>query len=107
MTPLKKARKHQALDALVLSVLASFRQHGPMQWTDWHQSARAKRGGKRGLATQTFDEAVKRLVANGRVRKDKNGCYEGIYSAGEGVEGVSLRRESPRCRNRPILRSHS
>jgi len=87
MTPIKKARKQQELDALAFSVLAGFRQQGAMPWTDWHQATSTKRGGKRGLSTHTFDDAVKRLVANGRVRKDKNGCYEGVYSAVEEAEG--------------------
>jgi hypothetical protein len=86
-SPLKKARKQQELDALVFSVLVSYRQQGPIQWTDWHQATSTKRGGKRGLATYTFSNAVKRLVANGRVRKDKNGCYEGVYSGVEDAEG--------------------
>jgi hypothetical protein len=80
MTPVKKARKQQELEAMAFNVLASFRQQGGMPWTDWHQTTNAKRGGKRGLSTRTFSDVVKRLVANGRVRKDKNGCYEGIYS---------------------------
>jgi hypothetical protein len=87
MTPMKKARKQQELDALVFSVLVSYRQQGPIQWTDWHQATSTKRGGKRGLATYTFSNAVKRLVANGRVRKDKNGCYEGVYSGVGDAEG--------------------
>src|SRR5215471_5425496 len=86
MTPLKKARRHQELDALAFNVLAGFRQQGAIAWTDWHQATSTKRGGKRGLSTHTFNEAVKRLVANGRVRKDKHGCYEGVYSAVENAE---------------------
>jgi hypothetical protein len=86
MTPAKKARKQQELDTLVFSVLASYRQQGPMQWTDWYQATVVKKGGKRGMSTRTFSDAVIRLVANGRVRKDENGHYEGVYSAGEDAE---------------------
>jgi hypothetical protein len=64
-----------------------------MQWTDWHESARTKRGGKRGLATETFAAAVKRLVANGRVRKDENGCYEGVYTDAEASHGAGNPRD--------------
>jgi hypothetical protein len=98
MTPLKKARKHQELDALVLSVLASYRQQGPMQWTDWHQEARAKRGGKRGLATETFAAAVRRLLAKERVRKDENGCYvyvECVDVPNEGMSRTDIRNVPP------------
>jgi hypothetical protein len=79
MTPLKKARKQQELDALAFNVLASFRQQGAIAWTDWHHATRTKREGKGELSTHTFHEAVTRLVANRQVQKDENGCYEGVY----------------------------
>jgi hypothetical protein len=82
---IKKARKQQELDALAFNVLVSFRHQGAMQWTDWHETTSARRGGRR-LGTRTFSDAVKRLVASGRVRKDKDGCYEAVYSAVEDSE---------------------
>ena len=88
---IKKARKQQELDELVFNVLSSFRHQGAMQWTDWHETTSARRGG-RGLSTRTFSDVVKRLVASGRVRKDKDGCYEGVYSdAGDSILAANSR----------------
>jgi hypothetical protein len=86
-SPLKKARKQQQLDDLVFSVLAGFRQHGPMQWTDWHHAAIIKKGGRRQLSSRTFSDTVIRLVDNGRVQKNEDGHYEGVYGAAENAEG--------------------
>jgi hypothetical protein len=82
-SPLKKARKQQQLDDLAFGVLAGFRQQGPMQWTDWYHATVIKRGGKKGMSFNTFSDTVIRLVANGRVRKNEDGHYEGVYGAGE------------------------
>jgi hypothetical protein len=71
---IKKERKQQELDELAFNVLASFRQHGAMQWVEWHETTRARRG-ERGLGTTTFSDAVKRLMAEGRVQIDGDGCY--------------------------------
>ena len=97
--PIKKARKQQELDELVFNVLSSFRHQGAMQWTDWHETTSARRGGRRGLSTRTFSDVVKRLVASGRVRKDKDGCYEGVYSdAGNFIPAVnSAEVETEQC----------
>src|SRR6516162_11552043 len=72
--PIKKAKKEQELDELVFNVLSSFRHQGVMQWTDWHETTSARRG-ERGLGTTTFSDAVKRLMAEGRVQIDGDGCY--------------------------------
>src|SRR6516164_9127498 len=94
---IKKARKQQELDELVFNVLSSFRHQGAMQWTDWHETTSARRGG-RGLSTRTFSDVVKRLVASGWVRKDKDGCYEGVYSdAGNSVTANSRDVETEQC----------
>ena len=81
---IKKARKQQELDELVFNVLSSFRHQGAMQWTDWHETTSARRG-KVGLGTGTFSAIVKRLMAQGRVQLDGDGCYRvvdgGIISA--------------------------
>ena len=68
--PIKKARKQRDLDELAFNVLSSFRQQGAMQWTDWYETTSARRG-ERGLGTTTFNDAVKRLMAEGQVRMDK------------------------------------
>ena len=68
--PIKKARKQRELDELTFNVLSSFRQQGAMQWTDWYETTSARRG-ERGLGTTTFNDAVKRLMAEGQVRMDK------------------------------------
>jgi hypothetical protein len=75
---IKKARKQQELDDLAFNVLSSFRHQGAMQWCDWHETTRARRG-KVGLGTTTFNNAVKRLIAEGRVRIDEDGCYRIVY----------------------------
>ena len=80
--PIKKARKQRELDGLVLGVLNSFRQQGAMQWTDWYETTSARRG-ERGLGTTTFNDAVKRLMAEGQVRMDKDECYRVAYDAVE------------------------
>jgi hypothetical protein len=79
---IKKARQQQELDALVFNVLATFRHQGALQWTDWHETTRARRG-ERGLGTTTFNDAVKRLMAQGRVQIDGDGCYRAAYGAVE------------------------
>ena len=71
---IKKANQQRELDALAFNVLASFRHQGGMQWTDWHQTTRTRRG-KQGLGTGTFSEIVKRLTAQRRVQIDEHGCY--------------------------------
>jgi hypothetical protein len=77
---IKKANMQRELDALAFSVLVSFRQQGAMQWGDWFQTTRTKRG-KLGLGTGTFSETVKRLMAAGRVQIDKAGCYQVVFDA--------------------------
>ena len=72
--PIKKAKKQRELDGLVFNVLASFRHQGAMQWTDWHETTSARRR-KVGLGTGTFSAIVKRLMAQGRVQMDGDGCY--------------------------------
>ena len=72
--PIKKARKQQELDELAFNVLSSFRHQGAMQWTDWHETTSARRG-KVGLGTGTFSAIAKRLMAQGRVQVDGDGCY--------------------------------
>ena len=78
--PIKKARKQRELDELAFNVLSSFRQQGAMQWTDWYETTSARRG-ERGLGTTTFNDAVKRLMAEGRVQIDGDGCYRVAYDA--------------------------
>jgi len=85
--PIKKARKQRELDELAFNVLSSFRQQGAMQWTDWYETTTARRG-ERGLGTTTFNDAVKRLMAEGRVQMDKDGCYRVAYDAVEDLEDV-------------------
>ena len=80
--PIKKARKQRELDELAFNVLSSFRQQGAMQWTDWYETTSARRG-ERGLGTTTFNDAVKRLMAEGQVRMDKDECYRVAYDAVE------------------------
>jgi hypothetical protein len=80
---IKKARMQQELDDLAFNVLSSFRHRGAMQWCDWHETTRARRG-KIGLGTGTFSAVVKRLMAQGRVQMDRDGCYQalgGVLSA--------------------------
>jgi hypothetical protein len=81
---IKKAKRQRELDELVFGVLVSFRHHGAMQWVDWHEMTRARRG-ERGLGTTTFSDAVKRLMGEGRVRMDANGSYLAIYDSGPGL----------------------
>jgi hypothetical protein len=80
--PIKKANMQQALDALVFSVLVGFRQQGGMQWTDWFETTRTRRG-KVGLGPGTFSEAVKRLTAQGRVQIAGDGGYQVVFDAAE------------------------
>jgi hypothetical protein len=84
----KKAKMQQALDALAFSVLVSFRQQGAMQWTDWFETTRTRRD-KRGLGPGTFSETVKRLMAQGRVQMDGEGCYRVVFDAVGDDVGVS------------------
>jgi hypothetical protein len=77
---IKKAKKERELDALAFNVLASFRHQGAMQWTDWHETTRARRG-KVGLGTGTFSNVVKRLMAQGRVQVDGDRCYRVVEDA--------------------------
>jgi hypothetical protein len=74
---IRQVRMQQGLDALAFSVLASSRQ---MQWTDWYSTTKTRRG-KLGLSTCTFSEAVKRLMAHGRVQLDGDGCYQMVFDA--------------------------
>ena len=83
--PIKKARKQRELDELAFNVLSSFRQQGAMQWTDWYETTTARRG-ERGLGTTTFNDAVKRLMAEARVQIDGNGCYRVAYDAVKDLE---------------------
>ena len=85
--PIKKARKERELDELAFNVLSSFRQQGAMQWTDWYETTTARRG-KPGLGATTFNDAVKRLMAEGQVRMDKDECYRVAYDAVEDLEDV-------------------
>ena len=85
--PIKKARKERELDELAFNVLSSFRHQGAMQWTDWYETTSARRG-ERGLGTTTFNDAVKRLMAEGRVQVDGDGCYRVAYDAVEDLEDV-------------------
>lgn len=78
---IKKARKQRELDDLVFNVLVSFRHHSAMQWVDWYEMTRARRG-KAGVGHTTFHNAVKRLMAEGRVRRSGDGCYRAVYDAG-------------------------
>ena len=73
-SPIKKANMQRELDALAFSVLANFRHQGAMQWTDWYETTRARRG-KVGLGTSAFSQTVKRLNAQGRAQVDGDGCY--------------------------------
>jgi hypothetical protein len=95
MGRIKKAKKQQELDALVFNVLASFQHHGAIQWTDWYETTRVKRG-ERGLGNTTFSDAVKRLMAEARVQIDGDGCYFAVFDAelgpiplGSGVGNLS------------------
>ena len=84
--PLKQARKDRALDELACNVLSSFKQ---MRWTDWYETTAARRGGRRRLSTRTFSTVVKRLVASGQARKDKDDSYDIyriVYDAVEAAE---------------------
>ena len=87
--PIKKARKQRELDELTFNVLSSFRQQGAMQWTDWYETTSARRG-ERGLGTTTFNDAVKRLMAEGQVRMDKDECYRVAYDAVELEDVVNI-----------------
>jgi hypothetical protein len=78
---IKKAGQQQELDALAFNVLASFRHQGALQWVDWYETTRARRG-KVGLGTGTFSAIVKRLMAQGRVQIDADGCYRVADSGG-------------------------
>jgi hypothetical protein len=78
--PIKKAKKQRELDELVFNVLSSFRHQGAMQWTDWHETTRARRG-KVGLGTGTFSNVVKRLMVQRRVQVDGDGCYRVVEDA--------------------------
>ena len=78
--PIKKARKERELDELAFNVLSSFRHQGAMQWTDWYETTSARRG-KVGVGTGTFSAIVKRLMAQGRVQIDRDGCYRVAYDA--------------------------
>ena len=78
--PIKKANMQRALDALAFSVLLSFRQQGAMQWTDWFETTRTRRG-KLGLGPGTFSETVKRLIAQGRAQVDGDGYYRIVDDA--------------------------
>jgi hypothetical protein len=89
-SPIKKATLQQALDALTFSVLAGFRHLGGMRWTDWHEATRARRGK---LSTGTFSLVVRRLTAAGRVRIDKDGCYQVVFDMGE--EAVADNSRTP------------
>jgi hypothetical protein len=75
---IKKANQQRELDALTFNVLASFRHQGALQWTDWYETTKAKRGK---LSTSTFSEAVKRLTAEGWVQADADGAYQAIFDA--------------------------
>ena len=79
-SPIKKANMERALDALAFSVLVSFRQQGAMQWTDWFETTRTRRG-KLGLGPGTFSETVKRLIAQGRAQVDGDGYYRIVDDA--------------------------
>jgi hypothetical protein len=79
--PTREATAQQALDALAFSVLIGFRHQGALQWTNWFQTTRTRR--RRGLGAGTFSETVKRLVAQGRVRVDEDGCYQAVFDAAE------------------------
>jgi hypothetical protein len=80
--PIKKAAMQQALDALAFSVLIGFRHQGALQWTNWFQTTRTRRG-KHGLSPGSFSEAVKRLMTNGRVQVDEGGAYRAVFDARE------------------------
>ena len=85
-SPIKKANMERALDALAFSVLVSFRQQGAMQWTDWFETTRTRRG-KPGLGPGTFSETVKRLIAQGRAQVDGDGYYRIVDDAvGDAVD---------------------
>jgi len=85
-SPIKKANMERALDALAFSVLVSFRQQGAMQWTDWFETTRTRRG-KLGLGPGTFSETVKRLIAQGRAQVDGDGYYRIVDDAvGDAVD---------------------
>jgi hypothetical protein len=60
----KKAMKERELDTLVFNVLASF---GAMQWVEWYETTKVRRGEK-GLGSDTFCIAIKRLMAKKQVR---------------------------------------
>jgi hypothetical protein len=78
--PIKKANIQRELDALAFNVLVSFRHQGAMQWTDWFETTRTRRG-KLGLGPGTFSETVKRLIAQGRAQVDGDGCYQVVFDA--------------------------
>jgi hypothetical protein len=86
---IKKAKKQRELEELVLSVLISYRQQGAMQWTDWYETTRARRG-KWGLGTGTFSETVKRLTAKGQVQTDGDGCYQVAFDAGDAMDAMDV-----------------
>jgi hypothetical protein len=94
--PIKKARKEREIDQLAFNVLNSFRHQGAMQWTDWYETTRARRG-KPGLGPGTFSEMVKRLTAKGRVQVDRDGCYQVVFDGPDDTEksaGVDTERFS-------------
>jgi hypothetical protein len=78
--PIKKANIQRELDALAFNLLVSFRHQGAMQWTDWFETTRTRRG-KLGLGPGTFSETVKRLIAQGRAQVDGDGCYQVVFDA--------------------------
>jgi hypothetical protein len=82
---LKKAKQQRELDDLVFSVLVSCRHYGAIQWVDWHELTRVKRG-QRGIGHSTFADAVKRLVSEGRVRRYDEGCYQAAFFENAGLE---------------------
>jgi len=90
---IKKARKQQELDELVFNVLSSFRHQGAMQWTDWHETTSARRR-KVGLGTGTFSAIVKRLMAQGRVQMDRDGCYRVAEMGAVTAEGKVISAEN-------------
>jgi hypothetical protein len=91
--PIKKAKKQRELDGLVFNVLASFRHQGAMQWTDWHETTSARRR-KVGLGTGTFSAIVKRLMAQGRVQMDRDGCYRVAEMGAVTAEGKVISAEN-------------
>jgi hypothetical protein len=85
-----KQRRQRQLDQLAFEILAA-RHTEWTRWTDWFELTKAKwHNGK--LGDDTFCQAVKRLLNQGRIRRSqiaKNRFYGVIFSSGSSPEVAS------------------